>query len=334
MEVRYQIVLYIGVVVCLGLIFSLFFRRKKKEKYEGGKRIAGTFYLEELPYYKRRVTYYKMMRAGCVAACGVAVILSFFIVARPYKEDVINEEKYSRDILLCMDISTSVDELNLRLVDEMKETVSRLKGERIGIVIFNTSPVLLMPLTDDYDYIMQELDTIEYCLESRLNTDAIEDDSYIMSGTLVGNEELGSSLIGDGLAAAACDFTETNEKRSRFIIFSSDNDLAGEPRVTLEEAASLCMANGVVVYGIGTENMREEDMQQMRECVEGTGGFFFLEEKDGGMEQIVAEIDQSEQRVIEGDKRVVRTDIIEIPFIMLLISVSMVIIFTKYVGRR
>lgn len=33
--------------------------------------------------------------------------------------------------------------------------------------VFNTSPVLLTPLTDDYEYVKDQLDLIAQCLKSR-----------------------------------------------------------------------------------------------------------------------------------------------------------------------
>ena len=189
------------------------------------------------------------------------MIVSILLMARPYKKVVAQKESYNRDIILCLDISTSVDDLNLELVKNLKETVNHLKGERFGIVIFNSSAVLLSPLTEDYEYIIDVLDQLESCLEghnlgnSKLSDNWLYQSSYLMDGTLVGNEERGSSLIGDGLASTVYNFPNLEEKRSRSIIFSTDNDLEGTPLVTLSQAADICKENNVTVYGIGTANM-------------------------------------------------------------------------------
>ena len=89
-------------------------------------------------------------------------------------------------------------------------------------MIFNTSPVLLTPLTDDYEYVKDQLDLIAQCLKSRNEVnlddafssgyDWIYYQAYISSGTLIGNEQRGSSLIGDGLAAAAIDFSDASAR--------------------------------------------------------------------------------------------------------------------------
>lgn len=182
-------------------------------------------------------------------------------MARPYKKVVVQKESYNRDIILCLDISTSVDDLNLELVKNLKEMVNHLKGERFEIVIFNSFAVLLSPLTGDYEYIIDVLDQLESCLEghnlgnSKLSDNWLYQSSYLMDGTLVGNEERGSSLIGDGLASTVYNFPNLEEKRSRSIIFSTDNDLEGTPLVTLSQAAEICKENNVTVYGIGTANM-------------------------------------------------------------------------------
>ena len=87
----------------------------------------------------------------------VAVVSAFVMMARPYSKERVQDERYCRDIMLCIDISTSVDYLNENLLEELKKTVDELHGERFGIVIFNTSPVLLSPLTDDYEFIKEQL---------------------------------------------------------------------------------------------------------------------------------------------------------------------------------
>lgn len=189
------------------------------------------------------------------------MIVSILLMARPYKKVVVQKESYNRDIILCLDISTSVDDLNLELVKNLKEMVNHLKGERFEIVIFNSFAVLLSPLTGDYEYIIDVLDQLESCLEghnlgnSKLSDNWLYQSSYLMDGTLVGNEERGSSLIGDGLASTVYNFPNLEEKRSRSIIFSTDNDLEGTPLVTLSQAAEICKENNVTVYGIGTANM-------------------------------------------------------------------------------
>ena len=66
----------------------------------------------------------------------------------------------------------------------------------------------------------------------------------------MGTEEGGSSLIGDGLASCVFRFDRLDEERARSIVFATDNALAGEPLVTLSDAAQLAAERGIRVYAV------------------------------------------------------------------------------------
>lgn len=333
MELKNQFVIYIGIVCFILLIILFFIIKRKKESYSGGKKVSNTIYAKDDPYFKKKVLKYRIFKTAIMTSCAFAIILSFALLARPYKNELVENEKYSRDIILCIDISSSVDELNKSLVAQLKETVRTLKGERFGIVIFNASPVMLTPLTDDYDYVIGVLEQIEEALEARLSDELPDNwlylDQYISSGTLIGAEERGSSLIGDGLASSVYNFSDLDEERTRIIVFSTDNDLQGMPIVTLQEAADICKQNKVVVFGIGTKEMAEEDMIDMENAMIKTGGKFYLEEDSGTVSQIVGEIEKEGKSLVKGSKEMRAVEIIEIPFILLLIAVVIMTVFTK-----
>lgn len=243
MELRYPWVLIILIITIFAIIFI---KSRKNEKYKKGKKVANIKYVKDDQYYKNIVKKYKIYSYLIKGISIITIVISFILLARPSNEDVLSNPKYNRDIILCMDVSTSVSEVNKELVDRLKDTVKNLKGERFAISIFNTSSVLVVPLTDDYDYILNTLDELKKALATydddydySADDNFLELRSYIQSGTLVGNKERGSSLIGDGLISCVYDFTdlEKDKDRSRIIIFSTDNDLAGTPMVTLKDAA-------------------------------------------------------------------------------------------------
>ncbi len=353
MELRHTFVIYICLAVVLLLIFLSFLDLHKKQKFSKGKKIVIPDYLKDEKYYQKKKVIYRILKIVTGIACVVAVCASAVIMARPYTQKTIVETKYSRDIFLCMDISTSVDALNEQLVTKLKGVVEELTNERVGIVIFNTSPIILCPLTDDYEYVISVLDQVAVSLAARQELYALieedEDfsmewddyyewirlDNFISSGTLVGNEERGSSIIGDGLAATAYDFPELKEDtdRVRIIIFSSDNDIQGTPLVTLGEAADICKENNILVYGIGTNFMLEEDRVEMKQAVEKTGGRFYLEEESGTMAQIVDDINRLGLNMIESEKYCVESEHPNVPVIILTISVALMFVFIKFAKR-
>ena len=280
-------------------------------------------------YARKRKILYKTGLTATLICCVLVVVSAFLLMAKPYTSRRMQDEKYCRDIILCIDISTSVDYLNENLLDKLKKTVDELQGERFGIVIFNTSPVLLTPLTDDYEYVKDQLDLIAQCLKSRNEVnlddafssgyDWIYYQAYISSGTLIGNEQRGSSLIGDGLAAAAIDFSDADKERTKVVIFSTDNDIQGTPVATLDEAADICVSNNVTVYGVGTKEMTPENKESMKNAVEKTGGKFYLEEESGSFGEIVSSIEKLSKNLVKVRMVDVETPELLYPFVLMLV---------------
>ena len=329
MAIKYHIVLYAGLAIALFMLVFVFVKYKKTKKYAGGKKIAGLICQEDEAYFRKRKILYKTGLTATLICCVLVVVSAFLLMAKPYTSRRMQDEKYCRDIILCIDISTSVDYLNENLLDKLKKTVDELQGERFGIVIFNTSPVLLTPLTDDYEYVKDQLDLIAQCLKSRNEVnlddafssgyDWIYYQAYISSGTLIGNEQRGSSLIGDGLAAAAIDFSDADKERTKVVIFSTDNDIQGTPVATLDEAADICVSNNVTVYGVGTKEMTPENKESMKNEVEKTGGKFYLEEESGSFGEIVSSIEKLSKNLVKVRMVDVETPELLYPFVLMLV---------------
>ena len=337
MELKYEIALYICGAVALVYIVLTFISLHRKRKYKGGSKVVVPDYLKNLPYYKFKVRSYKVMKFLLSLSIISSILLSGFLMARPYKTETTTIENYNRDIIICMDISTTVDELNEVLVDKLIDVVEDLEGQKVGIVIFNTSPVLICPLTTDYDYVIDTLETIREALEMRtdyyssLNVDwdeYIKLDDFISKGTLVGNEMRGSSIIGDGLAAAALSFNNLEEDpdRTRIIIFSTDNDLAGEELITLPDAGKICEEKNIIVYGIGTEYMYSGDLKEMKKTVEDTGGEFFYGESNTAVRDIVSAIEDQVETLDDATYEITEVDQPEMPFCLLLTTIAAMIL--------
>ena len=332
MAIKYHWVIYVGAVLLSVMMIFVFVKSRRRDVYAGGKRVAGVLYAEDEKYYKKKLYLYRYGITATLILSAVTLGMAFLLMARPYTNERVQDEKYCRDIILCIDISTSVDYLNENLLEKLKNTVDDLQGERFGIVLFNTSPVLLTPLTDDYEYVKDQLDLIAKCLDSRNSLDLgrafstsgdwLYYDAYITSGTLVGNEERGSSLIGDGLAAAAGDFSdrESDSKRTKVVIFSTDNDIQGTPIATLDEAADICKDNDVTVFGVGTKEMTDENREAMKTAVEKTGGQFYLEEESGSFSDIVSSIENMSKSLVKVKTMDVETPELEFPFVMMLMT--------------
>lgn len=337
MELKYPVALLICAGIAIAYLIFSFIRLRRKRKFKGGTKAAEASYVNEIPHFKRRLAAYKVLKFILTVSIIVNLLLSGFLMAMPYKTQVNEVKHMNRDIILCMDISTTVDHLNFELVGKLKEVVEDLNGERFGIVIFNTSPLYLCPLTTDYEQVIEELDIIEEALELRYgyynglngySARLIELDEYISAGTLIGNAERGSSIIGDGLAAASLDFPNIEEDpdRSRIILFSTDNDLQGDEIITLPEAGQMCVDRGITVYGIGTQEMYSSDRRMMRETVEMTGGEFYYGEDSRVVSNIIDQIQEHMASLDTVEYEISETVTPEIPFILLLTSMACMIL--------
>ncbi len=207
MELRYPIAIVIGLVIALIIGFKNF---NKKIKYTNGKKVANTKYIKETEYYKAKVKKYKIL-SNLIKVLMVIVIVSVSIlIARPVTVQTKSDEKYNRDILIGLDISTSQSEVNIELMNKFRKIIPSIEGDRIGIVIYNTSPVVYCPLTDDYDYIYECFDILEKQLKIAIENNGYPPSTYILDGEELpmlwyggvgaNSEEKGSSLVGDGLA--------------------------------------------------------------------------------------------------------------------------------------
>lgn len=298
MELIYPWIAYIGAIVFVVLFL---FRRGKKSAYKEGKKVANIDYVEETKLYKKLSRQYKIYSSMALISLLLAIGCGFLLLSRPARVEQVNTELRNRDIFLCMDISSSVDELNVEMCAELKEVVRKLDGERFGITIFNAKSVLLVPLTNDYEYVLETLDKLEESFKESIKMseddfDFFSDDidydlyNYKYEGTL---SEEGSSLIGDGLASCLYNFPDLteNSERSRLIIFTTDNELNGTPYVTLEEAARLCKKNEVKVFAIAPDNVVEEDI--FKSSIESTGGHYYKSTSKKVFDNLIKDIEET-----------------------------------------
>ena len=294
MELIYPWILGIGAVV---LIVLSIFRLGKKTTYTEGKKVANASLVEQTELYQKLRKQYKILGTMALVSLLLATFCGFILLSRPAKVEHVSKELKNRDIFLCMDISDSVAELNVEMCAELKEVVKKLDGERFGITIFNAKSVLLVPLTNDYEYVLETLDKLEASLEEtiRLDGEWPEDTDYALynykyEGTL---SDEGSSLIGDGLASCLYSFPDLTEdtERSRIIIFTTDNDLNGTPYVTIEEAARLCTKNDVKVFSVAPDNIVDEEL--FSSAIEGTGGKYYKSTSAKTFDNLVDDIEET-----------------------------------------
>jgi hypothetical protein len=298
-ELRYPELIILGAVgllVAAAGAWWLVSRRVRRSP----AAVANSTILTTLPEYQRALRTHRI-RMGALAASalllGGAAIVG---AARPVDVSVERPQTRSRDIMLCLDISGSMAAYDAELVRTFTTLVAQFEGERIGLVIFNSSAATVFPLTDDYDFIRGELDAASRALSGD------RDYESFFAGTFNG---LGTSLIGDGLATCVSSFDRIDTQRARSIVFATDNHLAGRPILDVDEAIEFAKARGVRVYGLNPEESGPDDeAMQLRQLVRSTAGEYYPMGDRNAVGGIVSAVQAQEATVIDSAARRLLTD--------------------------
>ena len=275
---------------------------------------------------------------GAVALLGVGVLTcSALIAARPVRVAERNDALANRDIILCLDVSTSMVTTDSRILDTFSELLDTFDGERVGLVAWNATAQTMVPLTDDYDLLRGQFEEIAHVLDftpTRGNP-AFNDYYETFAGTF--GDVHGSSLVGDGLASCALAFDAQGQDRSRSIILATDNqviDPDNEQIYPLPDAAKLLAERKIRLFSIyGADEDQpyqdlldktpEESREELKTVTEEQGkGRFYDVEDSGTGGQIVKELEKTEVSALGGRKQTRRTDVPQ----RLVITLSLVLL--------
>ena len=349
--------LIIGGILAAAVCLIAFIMRKKPDVSKS-LRAANTRRLKEHPLYKRKMLEARIFRILTVAGMIIALVAAVFLTSRPYRSERVQDTVSRRDILLCVDSSSSNYSGVKELVQEFREIAAGLDGDRIGISLFNTSSIQYVPMTDDYEFALRRLDALEDYLaaQEEFMTDyaqkydsvyeipdsergRYEELNRIMasfdSGVTAGYELKGTSAIGEGLASCLFSFPElADEERTRIIIFVTDNrpELLDAPLVTLMDAAEMCAFDKVKVLGIcPVSDAGGGNVSEMREAAELTDGKFYEPGTALTAQMILDDIKAIENRETRTTTATVESDAPQFWFIILAAGFAVIAATTIYI---
>lgn len=285
MELSYWWILPLA-AAAVAFTASLYRRRRGPQST---RPIAHGERLTELPEYQQALRRRRTRLALAVVFGAVFLAATATAAARPTQRTVDQPEIRNRDIVLCLDVSGSMTSTDAAIASVFEVLAREFDGERIGMVIFDSSSVQLFPLTDDYQYAAEQLTRAKEALDSGAGS--------FFDGTWNGE---GSSLIGDGLASCIQSFPDTGDtKRSRSVVLATDNFLSGEPIFTLDEATALATRKSVKVYALNPGDMDygeqpDQPGVQLRAAAERTGGSYFTLDSPDAVPGIVRKVQESE----------------------------------------
>jgi Ca-activated chloride channel family protein len=288
--------------------------------------LANTEMLRALPEYRRAVRRHRWMVAGGVALVGILAVAAVLGAARPVQRMTLIDQKDNRDIVLCLDVSGSMIDVDAEVVSTFLRLAEGFRGERISMVIFNSSAVPVFPLTDDYDFVSDQLRRAQRSLT------LVDGKDPFFAGTLNG---AGSSLIGDGLATCVRSFDHPELKRARSVILASDNEAAGKSLFTLPEGGQLATTAGIQVYGMNpSDNPSSSAAVEMRQVVESTGGIYFALNDVSAVRRTLEAVTSREATRIPSAPRTVIHDAPGIPIALATIAVLAFLALRRVRWRR
>lgn len=242
--------------------------------------VANTAFVAQLPQVRSAWRRYRVYTTVALCALVGATIAAGVLTARPHDATQTSPRSASRDIVLCLDASGSMIEYDIEILDLFNRLVKNFAGERVALVVWNSQAYTVFPLTDDYAMMADELTDMRSAFQSYSATfgfGALTPDSPALGSLLRlaagtdADRSRGTSLIGDGLASCALSFDLTETQRSRSIILATDNQLAGEPFYTLDQASDLAASREIRVYGI---DPARDSSGGYRQAVERIGGLY------------------------------------------------------------
>ncbi|UCG31089.1 MAG: VWA domain-containing protein [candidate division WOR-3 bacterium] len=245
------------------------------------------------------------------AFLNMLVLILFAVsLARPQEGRVYEEiETRGVDILLCLDISTSMraedfqPKNRLHVAKERaKEFIEKRKGDRIGLVVFAADALTQCPLTLDHLVLKNLMDYVDFGL--------LED----------------GTAIGAGLATAVNRLKNSRAQQKTIILLTDGVNNRGE--IDPASAAKIAQAFGIRVYciGVGTKGLVpypvdhqvfgrtytqveiDFDMDILNEIANITGGHAFLASDAAALRTTYEEIDKMEPTTFKMIQHTVHDD--------------------------
>jgi Ca-activated chloride channel family protein len=286
-------------LLLLPLIIGLAYAEFRKRK--------STIRFSDVSFFKTSRNRGRFIRYIPFSLGVAALVLIVFALARPQRGRVYEEiETHGVDIMLCLDISTSMRAEDFQPKNRLfvakeraKEFIERRKGDRIGLVIFAADALTQCPLTFDHSILKDLLDYVDFGI--------LED----------------GTAIGTGLATAVSHIKDSRAKEKTIILLTDGANNRGE--IDPISAARIAQTYGIKVYciGVGKEGVVpypvdhpilgrrytqveiEFDMNTLNEIAATTNGQAFLASDAEALKMIYDEIDKMEPTSFKTTKHTV-----------------------------
>lgn len=260
--------------------------------------VANTRRLTELPAFRRVVNRATVLSSIAAVALAALLVVTAVAAGRWVYQRVETPEKFNRDIVLCLDISGSMVDFDIEVIDRYIEMLPGFSGERMSLVLWDSTAAQIFPLTDDYDFVEEQLQEVRDGM--------LDFDGTYWYGTQNGS---GASLVGDGLASCALMFDgEATDGRSRSIILATDNAVNGTPLVTVPDAAAIAASKNIRIYGLDANAYEDAFSDEYRTSILQNDGQYFKLSDPGAVPGIVDQITSDQTSLMLGAPQILITD--------------------------
>lgn len=297
------VVTLVLVVAVVALLVGL------RTKKGGSLAVAHTSRLRKLDGYVEAIRTRRIAAIAGIVIAVVVISVATLTASRPIVRSVEDSVQYNRDVVICLDVSGSMIETDVAIIEKFKVMLSDFDGERISLVVFNSVSAQVFPLTDDYEYINDQLDYVYW----GFFIDPPEPGYDFIRYTA--REDQGGSLIADGLSSCVLSFEFSDPDRSRSVILATDNVPNGESIVDIEQAFGFAANKGVTVYSINpgsvefeTGVLLPEQEEELKRMTETTGGLYFELDDPSGIPAIVDSISQDTTTAIRSNPVISTSD--------------------------
>ena len=239
----------------------------------------------------------KYFSSGMIFLMSIWALLVASAARPQWLGEPIRIKNYGRDIMLVMDISTSMLEPDFvyqnRRIDRLtavklsaSEFIQERVNDRVGLILFGTLAYLQSPITFDKQSVGEIL--------------------WSMEAGMAGN----STAIGDALGLALKNLREAGNKDDKIIVLLTDGE-NNDGSLTMPQAISLAKTENIKIYTIGVGNEKtfadslfgvrvssggrtEIDETSLKLLAEETKGRYFRAKDTAGLRAIYSEIDKLE----------------------------------------
>lgn len=278
--------------------------------------LANTAAMRTLPAFRSARSQTRFATATLTALL-VGLSLSIgYAASGPVDRESVSSEMGDRDIVLCLDASGSMLPYDSEILENFQEMVEEFEGERISLQLWSAQTETKFPLTDDYaladrtlaeaaklinqGYIRPEGDYV-------LVTPELQE---YLKGVEAPDEEMVSSLIGDGLASCVLGFDLLDEDRTRIVVLATDNEAMGPQIYSLQQAVDFADEQDVHIIALYPSVMGAvtTEGEEMKALVEESGGEFYNMDDPAAVDGIIDSITEEDLTFSAQGSQIIETD--------------------------